>query len=61
VLVLRDGNTRLATDYWFEGGVQLRYIAVNGNSIIVPLELFDLPSTVAENRRRGVTFVVRSE
>jgi len=61
VLVLRDGNRRLATDYWFEGGVQLRYVAVNGNSIIIPLELFDLPTTVEENRRHGVTFVIRSK
>jgi hypothetical protein len=61
VLVLRDGNRRLATDYWFEGGVQLRYTAVNGNSIIIPLELFDLPTTVEENRRHGVTFVIRSK
>ena len=60
VLVLRDGNRRVATDYWFEGGVQLRYVALNGNSIIIPMGLFDLPMTVEENRRRGVTFTMRS-
>lgn len=60
VLVLRDGNRRLATDYWFEGDVQVRYVALNGNSIIIPMELFDLPRTVEENRRLGVTFVIRS-
>jgi nucleoid-associated protein YgaU len=61
LLVLRDGNERLATDYWFEGGVQLRYVAVNGSSIIIPIGLFDLPTTIEKNRRRGVTFTIRSK
>jgi hypothetical protein len=58
--MLRDGNGRFATDYWFEGGVQVRYTATNGNSIIIPMQALDLPRTVEVNRQRGVAFVMRS-
>ncbi len=60
ILMLRDGNGRLARDYWFEGGTQVRYIGTNGVPIIIPIELLDLPTTVEVNRRRGVGFTVRS-
>ena len=58
--MLRDGNGRLATDYWFEGGVQLRYVALNGASIVIPLGALDLGTTVEVNRQRGVAFIIRS-
>jgi hypothetical protein len=60
MIMLRDGNGRIATDYWFEGGMQLRYIGVNGRSVIIPMEALDLQRTVEVNGRRGVPFVVRS-
>jgi hypothetical protein len=61
VLMLKDGNGRLATDYWFEGNRQLRFISTDGKSIVIPVESLDLPATVDINRRRGVGFIVRSE
>lgn len=60
VLMLRDGNGRLASDYWFEGGTGVRYTGLNGTQVTIPMELFDLPTTIDVNRRRGVTFTVRS-
>lgn len=59
ILMLRDGNGRFATDYWFEGGTQVRYVATNGNSVVIPMQAFDLPRTVEVNRQRGVAFVIR--
>lgn len=59
VLVMKDGNGRMATDYWFENGVQVRYIAVNGNSVVIPIERLDLARTVEANRRRGVAFALK--
>lgn len=60
VLMLRDGNGRFATDYWFEGGVQVRYIGLNGMPVVIPIEYLDIPTTVEANRRRGVAFTIRS-
>lgn len=60
ILMLRDGNGRVATDYWFEGGVQVRYIGLNGLPVVIPIEYLDLPTTVEANRRRGVQFTIRS-
>jgi hypothetical protein len=60
VLVMKDGNGRMATDYRFENGVQIRYIAANGAAVVIPLERLDLDRTVEVNRRRGVAFVLRS-
>ena len=60
VLLLRDGNGRLATDYWFEGPTQVRYVGMNGVPVVIPIEMLDLPATVDVNRRRGVAFVIRS-
>ncbi len=59
VLVMKDGNGRLATDYWFENGVQLRYISSNGSPVVIPIEYLDLDRTVEANRRRGVGFALR--
>ena len=61
VLMLRDGNGRFATDYWFEnGGAQVRYIGMNGVPVVIPAEYLDMPGTVEMNRRRGVFFTIRS-
>jgi hypothetical protein len=60
MLMLRDGFRRLATDYWFEGGIQVRYISLSGNVVIIPMGMLDLPATVAANRSRGVDFTLRS-
>ncbi len=60
VLMLRDGNRRMAHDYWFENGVRVRYVGMNGVPVIIPIELLDFPATVAVNRQRGVEFMVRS-
>lgn len=60
MLMLRDGFRRLATDYWFEGGVQVRYISLKGNVVTVPIGMLDLRATVAANRSRGVDFTIRS-
>jgi hypothetical protein len=60
VLMLRDGYRRMATEYWFEGGVQVRYVGTNGVPVIIPMELLDLPATVAVNRSRGIDFTIRS-
>ena len=60
VLMLRDGNRRIAHDYWFENGVRVRYVGMNGVPVIIPIELLDFPATVAVNRQRGVEFMVRS-
>jgi len=60
VLMLRDGNGRYATDYWFEGGGRVRYVAMNGNFVVIPMGALDLPRTVEVNRERGVQFVLRS-
>jgi hypothetical protein len=60
VLMLRDGFRRLAADYWFEGGSQVRYISMSGNPVVIPIAMLDMPATVAANRSRGVEFTVRS-
>ena len=58
VLVMRDGNARLASNYWFDGP-EVRYVSTNGNSMILPMEFLDLAGTVEANRRRGVVFAMR--
>jgi hypothetical protein len=60
VLMLRDGHRTLATKYWFDGNANVGYIALNGAPIIFPVELLDLPATVAINRSRGVNFAILS-
>ena len=60
LLMMRDGNSRLTTDYWLEGGRQLRYISMNGAPVVIPFEMLDVPSTVEINRQRGVLFTLRS-
>ncbi len=58
-LVLRSGYTALATHYWFEGGVRVRYVDVAGTQYSFPIEQLDLSKTLDANRRRGSQFVIR--
>ena len=60
VLMLRDGYGQFAADYWYEAPGQLRYVAMNGTSVVIPAEALDYSTTVEVNRRRGVSFNVRS-
>ncbi len=60
LLMMRDGHGMFATDYWFEGGARVRYIALNGAPVVMPIEQLDLPTTVEVNRRRGVNFIIRA-
>ncbi len=60
VLMLRDGYGQFAADYWYEGPGQLRYLGMDGASVVIPAEAVDFPRTVEVNRRRGVSFSVRS-
>jgi len=60
VFVLRDGNRRFASNYWFEGDSQVRYIAPNGASVIIPMYALDMPGTVQANRAAGVNFAYRT-
>jgi hypothetical protein len=59
VLMLTDGNGRMATNYWFEGARQVRYTAPNGASVVIPIENLDLAATMEMNQRRGVPFFIR--
>lgn len=59
ILVLRTGYRRMATEYWFEGGRQVRYVGMNGLPVVIPMELLDLPGTVAVNQSRGVAFTIQ--
>ena len=60
-LVLKDGRGRVVTDYWFEDGQRIRYVAPDGNSGILPIENLDFGTTVKLNRERGVGFVVQTK
>jgi hypothetical protein len=61
VLITRDGNSRLATQYWFENGQRVVYVATNGIAYAFPIEHLDLTKTIQANRERGVNFVIRSQ
>jgi hypothetical protein len=60
VLMLRDGYGQFASDYWYEGPGRLRYVPMNGAPVVIPAEALDFARTVEVNRRRGVTFNIRS-
>lgn len=61
ILMLNDGNGRLATNYWLEGNQQLRYIAANGASVVIPIDRLNVEATTEINNRRGVPFIIRPE
>jgi hypothetical protein len=60
VLMLRDGYGQFASDYWYEGSGQVRYVAMDGASVVIPAEALDFARTVEVNRVRGVSFNIRS-
>ena len=59
VLVLKNGTSHAATDYWLADGY-LEYVSPDRTRSHVPLEALDLQKTVVENSRRGLPFVLRS-
>lgn len=60
VLMLRNGHRTFATDYWLDASAQMHYIALNGNPVVFPIYLLDMPATVAVNQSRGIAFTIRS-
>jgi hypothetical protein len=59
LLVLKNGTSHAATDYWLADGY-LEYVSLDRTRSHVPLEALDLQKTVVENSRRGLPFVLRS-
>jgi hypothetical protein len=59
LLVLKNGTSHAATDYWLADGY-LEYVSLDRTRSHVPLEALDLQKTVIENSRRGLPFVLRS-
>jgi len=59
LLVLKNGTSHAATDYWLADGY-LEYVSLDRARSHVPLEALDLQKTVIENSRRGLPFVLRS-
>jgi hypothetical protein len=59
LLVLKNGTSHAATDYWLADGY-LEYVSLDGTRSHVPLEALDLQKTVVENSRLGLPFVLRS-
>lgn len=59
LLVMRNGYGMYATNYWVDGYGRVRYTAVNGAPVVMPMEQLDYASTVAVNRQRGVNFALR--
>ena len=58
MLVMRNGYGMYATSYWFDGRGRLRYTAVNGAPVVMPIEQLDVATTVEVNRQRGVNFAL---
>ena len=59
LLALKNGKNHAATDYWLADGY-LEYVSLDRTRSHVPLEALDLQTTVVENSRRGLPFVLRS-
>jgi hypothetical protein len=59
LLVLKNGTSHAATNYWLADGY-LEYVSLDRTRSHVPLEALDLQKTVIENSRRGLPFVLRS-
>jgi hypothetical protein len=60
LLILRDGQGYVATNYWVEGG-HLVYVSSDGTQHILLLNELDFQTTAKLNRERGVPFVLRSK
>ncbi len=59
LLVMRNGYGMYATNYWVDQRGRIRYTAVNGAPVVLPLEQLDYTSTVQANHQRGVEFALR--
>jgi hypothetical protein len=59
LLVLNNGTSNAATDYWVADGY-LEYISPDGTRSHIPLEALDLQNTVTQNAPHGLPFVLRS-
>jgi len=58
-LILKDGTSYLARDYWLEAG-KLMCVTLDWERKLLPLARLDLDETVRLNRERNVEFVIRS-
>jgi len=59
-LILKDGTSYLARDYWLEFG-KLQCVTLDGERKLLPLARLDLDETVRLNRERNVEVVLRSQ
>ncbi len=59
LLIMKDGNALLASDYWLDGE-RLHCVTQGSAEKLVALETLDLTETVRVNRERNVDFVLRS-
>lgn len=59
VLVLENGTSLAVGNYWVADGY-VEYINTDGTRSHIPVEAFDLQTTVLRNALRGLTFVLRS-
>jgi hypothetical protein len=58
-LILKDGTSYLARDYWLESG-RLQCVTLDWERKLIPLARLDLDETIRLNRERNVEFVIRS-
>src|SRR5258708_36406461 len=58
-LILKDGTSYLARDYWLESG-RLQCVTFDWERKLIPLARLDLDETIRLNRERNVEFVIRS-
>ena len=58
-LVLKDGTSYLARDYWLDSG-KLQCVTLDWERMLLPLARLDLDETVRLNQERNVEFVLRS-
>src|SRR5882724_905407 len=58
-LILKDGTSYLARDYWVEAG-KLLCVTLDWERKLLPLARLDLDETIRLNRDRNVDFVIRS-
>lgn len=59
-LILKDGTSYLARDYWLESG-KLQCVTLDWEHKLLPLARLDLDETIRFNRDRNVELVLRSQ
>jgi hypothetical protein len=59
-LILKDGSSYLARDYWLESG-KLQCVTLDWERKLLPLARLDLDETIRLNRGRNVELVLRSQ